>query len=140
MKVWGAIAIAAALAGCAATISPRIQANLAQAQDRPVPCADTCKLQWERAQLWLVQHSAWKLQMATDVVLQTYNPPAHDVTYGFQVTRTPAGSGYVIALQLVCGNMYGCDPLPADVRRAFYHYVATGDDLLAGAGYLGAIR
>lgn len=128
------------LSSCASTIGPIVKARLAPAGvESPVLC-DVCKTEWERSQLWLLAHSKWKLQMATDVVLQTFNPIEYDVSFGFQVTKSPKAGGYQIVMAAICGNPLGCEPEAADVRRAFYHYVRTGDDLLLGAGYLGAIR
>jgi hypothetical protein len=107
----------------------------------PVKCDSACKPQWERAQLWLTRHSAWKVQMATDVVLQTYSPVSSEPHYGFTVTKEPVGpDGYEISLAMVCGNMLGCDPSPVGVRKAFYYFVATGVDLLRGQNVLSAIR
>jgi hypothetical protein len=131
-----------ALAGCEATISKRLQAPLAAASavDSPVTC-QPCTTEWQRAQLWLTAHSKWKVQTATDVVLSTYSPVDADVSYGFTVTKEPLASDrYRITVRMQCGNPLGCDPLAPDVRRSFYHYVRTGDDLLIGAGYLGSIR
>jgi len=82
----------------------------------------------------------WKIQSATDVVLQTYAPINHEVSYGFAVTREPSVDGYRIGMTLQCGNLLGCDLQPADVRRAFYHYVVSGQDVLGNLGYVGSIR
>jgi hypothetical protein len=130
----------AALIGCT-SMSERLQPALARSQhSTPVTCAD-CTVQWQRSQLWLTAHSKWKLQMATDVVLQTFNPVNDSPSWGFTVTREPeSAGGYRIVLAGVCGNIFGCDPSIADVDRAFYHYVATGEDILAGAPVFGAIR
>jgi hypothetical protein len=43
-------------------------------------------------------------------------------------------------MELACGNMFGCDPKPLDVKNAFYYYVKTGVDLLPGVGNFAAIR
>lgn len=127
--------------GCASTITPKLQAVLVNAPTGPVACADTCKTEWERAQLWITNHSKWKVQTATDVVISTYNPPNYDVSYGFTITREPLGEGkYRISMGLMCGNPLGCDPEPNEVRRAFYQYISTGNDALVGLGYLGSIR
>ena len=93
---------------------------------------------WQRAQLWLANHSIYKIQVVTDVVLQTFNPPQAEPNYGFSITREPTGSDtYVIRMQMVCGNMFGCSPDPIDVRNGFYYYLKTGTDLFQGQGYSG---
>lgn len=129
-------------AGCN-VVSTRLQPTLEPAANigTSVTCQDGCKAEWERAQLWIANHSKWKMQISTDVLIQTYNPVNHDVSYGFAVTKEPIGNGrYLIRLALACGNLYGCDPKPIDVSKAFYYYVKNGRDLLQGQGYMGAIR
>ncbi|MHB2032557.1 MAG: hypothetical protein ACYCVE_04180 [Gemmatimonadaceae bacterium] len=107
-----------------------------------VACDSTsCKDDWDRAQLWIVNHSKYKIQTATDVLVETFNPSDDAPNYGFTATKEPQGSGhYVIALALTSGNMLGCDPKPRDVQRAFLFYVQTGRDLLAGMNGLSGIR
>lgn len=141
---FGALVISVPLlaAGCNA-VSNRLQARLAPAANigDSVVCSNGCKEEWERAQLWIAKHSLWKIQISTDVLIQTYNPASDLPSYGFSITKEPTGSGnYVIRMSMACGNMFGCDPKPIDVKNAFYYYVKTGTDLLDGQGNLGAIR
>jgi hypothetical protein len=142
MKVLILMALMISLAGCS-NISARLQPALSPASGmgNNVICKAGCKDEWQRAQLWIVKHSKWKIQTATDVSIQTYNPVGHDVSYGFSVTKEPMGADtFVINIEMVCGNALGCDPKPYDVKRAFLYYVKTGEDLLLGKGYLGSIR
>lgn len=107
----------------------------------PPYCDTTCGVMWERAQVWLATHARYKIQIATDALLETYNPIDHDPDYGFSVVKEPAPSGaHWIVMTTTCGNWFGCSPRAADVIRAFYYYVAHGSDVLAGRGYLSAIR
>lgn len=133
-----------ALAGCSTMDQPggRLYSQFSKVaqDDVPVECQSACKPEWERAQLWLAAHSRWKLQLVTDVMLQTYSPVDSEVSYGFVATKTPKPDGYTINLGLVCGNPLGCDPSAAAVRGAFYRYVRTGEDVLAGVPVLGSIR
>lgn len=123
------------LLGCATT-SPRLVTALLPAENigAQIECQGTCKEEWERAQLWIVKHSRYKIQLVTDVLIETYNPRKGDTNYGLTVTKEPIGnSGYSIRLDLVCGNMFGgCSPTPVHVRNAFYYYVKHGKDLLIG--------
>lgn len=104
-----------------------------------VTCDSGCRTQWERAQVWVAQHSKWKIQQATDVLIDTFNPV--DGGYGFRVTKTPTGQPgrYRIELLAACGSgkLEGCYPTEDLVMRAFSRYIATGDDVLTrvGAGY-----
>ena len=100
-----------------------------------------CTDMWQRAQLWVANHSKWKIQTATDVLIETFNPIGYQPSYGFSVTREPLGNGrYRISMALHCGNPLGCDPKATDVLAAFNYYVASGRDVLAGIGNLSGIR
>jgi hypothetical protein len=140
----GLLATSLLLACASSSTSQRLQARLAPATHvGPLECG-ACKPEWERAQLWLVRHSHERTQLASELVIRTSSPGRFDSHYGFTVTREPVpGStgGYRVALAMSCGSvLQACDPAPADVRRAFFHYLATGRDVLEGAGSLGALR
>ena len=65
----------ALIAGCATAPSADMQAKQAEI-NRTIPvCVDEadCKAKWESAQLWVVHHSGYKIQLATDVLIETYN-------------------------------------------------------------------
>lgn len=99
-----------------------------------------CRECWERAQLWVAKHSRRKVQIATDVMIETYNPGDHEPEYAFKVIKEPIGGGvYRIQISMVCGNMFGCSPEETDIQRAFVFYVLRGKDLLVGLGDLGGI-
>lgn len=123
--------VTCALVGCL----PPQPLELGPAVDAgPVTCDTGCKVAWQRSQFWIAKHSLMKIQTATDVLVQTYNPTkATDQTYGFTVTREPmGGEKYRITLETSCANQYnGCSPIADDVKAAFYYYVATGVDVLA---------
>lgn len=122
--------------------SKRMQAVLAPLPDvQQVQCATGCAAEWQRAQVWLGKHSKWKIQVVTDAVIQTYNPTNQDASYGFSIIREPSTDGSaVISIDMQCGNPLGCDPTPRDVRRAFFHYVMSGKDVLTQVEFYGSIR
>lgn len=99
-----------------------------------VECDSGCTIQWQRAQLWVANHAPMKIQTATDVLVQTYNPVGYEPNYGITVTRAPhpKAGAYTISMELHCGNPFGCEPAANDVQRAFAHYVRTREDVLAG--------
>ena len=133
------------ISGCT-SVSSRLQPVLAPAQnmgDSVICCKDKCKIEWQRAQVWVAKHSKWKIQTATDVLIQTYNPAGYDPSYGFTITKEPIPTRAkcsIIEMELYCGNPLGCDPRPSDVKKAFYYYITTGVDLLEGQIYLDAIQ
>ena len=106
----------------------------------PVTCDSGCATEWERAQLWIVKHSRMKIQLASDVIIQTYNPPDASTFFGFTATKEPIGDGkYRISLAAACVNLISCLSRPEDIKAAFYHYVGTGTDVLADRS-LGGLR
>lgn len=66
-------ALFATLSGCA--VSQLTPAQLQEAND-PLICSgkEECDLFWQRAQIYIANHSFWKIQIANDVVIQTYGP------------------------------------------------------------------
>lgn len=98
---------------------------------------DSCKDCWERAQVWVANHSRYGVQTATEALIQTYSPGESDPGYGFTITKEPLGSGrYRIVMDQYCAS--DCTPTADEVHRAFYHYLRTGHDLLLGAADLGS--
>ncbi len=125
------------LSGCA-TLSPTAKTKIdeAAAAGSELVCeGPACTEAWSRAQFWIHQHSRMKLQVATDTVLETYNP-AGIVAYGFSIAKEPLGENkFRITVRLVCGNMFGCTPpSPTEAQNAFFHYLKTGQDVLKEAG------
>lgn len=110
-----AMASLAVLAGCVAP--PPITPEQAKAMEPPTCNSQgQCAVMWQRAQIWLVNNSAWRIQMANDTLLQTFGPgDSTDVAY--TVTRSPiGGGGYQIVMRAACGNIFGCIPKPPRER------------------------
>jgi hypothetical protein len=127
------------LTGCSST-SGDVKAALSNAPDAAeVVCEGAdCDEAWERAQLWIVNHSKCEILWALECIILTVKPPGNAPQYQFSVIKEPLDNGsYKIQISMYCGNMLGCDPKPEDVSRAFYHYVQTGLDLFDGVDDLG---
>lgn len=131
---------------------PQLAALPPSSQINTICDSTTCGIEWQRAQVWVAKHSRMKIQLATDAVIESYNAETtlHGM-YGFRVTREPRSNGryrldflpicaggYYDALygvprdSVVRGNDGHCWPSEEFVVRAFYHYLKTGDDALAG--------
>lgn len=106
-----ALALVACLAACAAP-----NPALTEEAQRPLTCATgpDCDAKWDAAQLWIVNHAGFKLQTATNVVLQTFGPSTatNDSTrLAVTVTREPDSPGRMrIRIKASCGNPFGCTP------------------------------
>lgn len=70
-----------------------------------------CRAKWEAAQLWVLKHAGYKIQTATSVIIQTFNPRQYSQDWAVTVTKEPKGSGrYAIRANVWCANTYGCIP------------------------------
>ena len=125
MRRAGAFVLAAALTGCAIpnqTLTPDEENQLA-----PIACegAKQCGDMWQRAQLWIAQRAAMKLQLVTDVVLQTHtDPEQHGTRLSYTVTKEPVGGDrYLMNSTAGCRNMFGCHPHPNKGRAALHRFI-----------------
>jgi len=130
------VVLLALLSGCAGVTTDAAKTALAPAEGIAfeLTCTEAdCPQYWQRAQLWLAKHSNMKIQTATDVLLQTFNPSSSSgSTYGFTVTKEPFADGqYKITMEAACSGMF-CSPKVEEVYKAFFYYVKTGTDLLQG--------
>jgi hypothetical protein len=108
-KILGTILLAV-LTGCA-TVGPDPQ-TLSQLQE-PLICADKteCDFFWQRAQIWIANNSTYKIQTATDTIIETYGPMGTRVELAFRAIRIPNMNGSAqITLAAGCNNIFGCQP------------------------------
>ncbi|MDP3124577.1 MAG: hypothetical protein Q8M84_02990 [Thiobacillus sp.] len=101
------------MGGCATTPDPQRLAMQEQINQTIPTCSgvDDCNAKWEAAQLWIVHNSAYKIQTATSVLIETYNPSQHSPSLAARVTKEPQGGGkYRLLVALWCDNMFGCAP------------------------------
>lgn len=131
-----------ALSACVHT-SPQLLTALAPAGEigdaSYIQCDSGCAVPWQRAQVWLAKHSTMKVQTATDVLLETYNPTGGIGRLGFSLTKEPTATpgSYRINVQAVCTGTLGCAPTDVEARQALLYYVKTGKDVLDQPGLLG---
>lgn len=92
----------------------------------PLTCSSRaqCDLYWQRAQAWIAGNSDYKIQTATDTVIQTFGPFNSRVVLAFSVIRVPNadGSGR-ITIAAACGTRE-CVPRRTDAIVAFKRYVS----------------
>lgn len=117
----------AALSGCTANVQ---NDDLKRVElERTVPVCDgeaDCKAKWEAAQLWIVRNAGWKLQLTTDVLLQTYNAVGGSPKIAVQAVKEPIGGGkYRILVTVSCDNIFGCVPNQWDAALDFNKVVSS---------------
>lgn len=114
------------VAGCAA--SPETQAKRAEFE-RTIPiCTEgvDCDIKWDAAQLWIVKNAGYKLQIATNVLLETYNPGYAKTELAVRVTKEPLGGGtYKLVVATWCDNLFGCNPDRLDAALDFNRTISA---------------
>jgi hypothetical protein len=111
MKTITPLLVVCSLLGCAAQ-QPLTPEQVRQMEPPECTTVPACGTMWQRAQIWLVDNSHWRIQMANDTLLQTYGPSDHSTDVAYTITRQPNGqNGYKIVMRAVCNNIYGCSPL-----------------------------
>lgn len=90
---------------------------------QPFECrgASECATAWRAAQAWIAMNAAYKIQVASDAVVQTYNARDYSTGWAFQLTRMPVGNG-AERFELVpsCGAVSLCE-LPSWRMRAKFN-------------------
>lgn len=116
--------LALLLAGCA---SPQERQAKQAEIDRTIPVCTgdaDCRAKWERAQVWIAQNSNLRLQIATDVLLETYN--SNDMSLAVRIVKEPLGGGmYRILAAMSCMNIFACDTDPYDAIIDFNRQVSA---------------
>ena len=116
--------------GCAQIAANKVQyqAKLEQFHQTVPLCSSEkeCTVKWEAAQLWVTKNAAYKVQVITSVLIETYNPTEHSTSIAARVTREPLGNGrYKFVVQVYCDNMFGCRPDVLDAQLDFNRYVGS---------------
>jgi hypothetical protein len=92
----------------------------------PVLCTSKtqCDLYWQRAQAWVANNSGYRIQTATDIVIETYGPVSTQTGLAFRITKVPDDKdGARIYVLPGCANVFGCTPTPTDAAIAFKRFV-----------------
>lgn len=108
--------------------SPERLALIEFAESTMPVCVDDadCRIKWEAAQLWVINNAAYRLQIATDVLLETYNPTDYTTQLGMRVTKEPLGGGqYRFNISAYCANLLGCARDPVEVKIAFNEHISA---------------
>lgn len=110
------------IAGCATGSSPQVNAKRQQFEATIPTCSGEadCSAKWDAAQLWVVKNSGYKIQTATNVLIETYGSVGSSTDLAVRVTKEPLGGGaYKFVVYVYCGNIFGCFPDPWDTALAF---------------------
>jgi hypothetical protein len=125
-----AVLYLAATAGCATR--GQVDPDVMQIATKPLTCSSKaeCDLWWQRAQSWVSSHSKYKIETATDSLIQTAGPDGGKRALAYQITRAvnPDGTA-TIGFSAHCDGSLGCKPDPWEAGADFKQYVrGTGAD------------
>ena len=114
-----AVFAALLLTGCAS------QPNVAIGPTPTCTGAEACKAKWDAAQLFVVKNAGRKIQVATDVIIETFNPSQYGTEIAMRVTKEPLGNGnYKLVAVAWCDNVFGCARNPRQIVADFNTYVS----------------
>jgi hypothetical protein len=117
----------ALLTGC--STSGQISGETMEQATSPLTCTNKaeCDAWWARAQVWVTNHSEYKLQAVTDSIIQTTGPSGGKRALAYQITKTPSNEGTAtIGFAAHCDNMLGCEPNPWKAGADFKQFVRGG--------------
>jgi len=115
-KIIGALITFAVLLSTAEFATAKSAETLAKQAEfnRTIPiCTNEkdCTDKWDAAQLWVVHHADFKIQTATNVLIETYNATNGTTSLAVRVTKEPVGGGqYKFLVNVWCDNIFGCIP------------------------------
>jgi len=125
----------ALLAGCSTT--GQIAGETMEQATAPLTCTNKaeCDAWWARAQVWVSNHSEYKLQTVTDSIIQTDGPSGGKRALAYQITKTPSNEGTAtIGFAAHCDNMLGCEPNPWKAGADFKQFVRGGPSQMGTPG------
>jgi hypothetical protein len=125
LVVLGLISVAG-IAGILGSATTEISPEQLNQIERTIPKCETekeCERKWAGAQAWVAKNSGYKIQVATDSLIETYNSTDSSTRLAARVVKEPIGStGYQFVVTVWCDNIYGCRP---DVASAMLDFNRT---------------
>src|ERR1700761_4741502 len=124
------LCVAAVAAGC--STQGQVDPDVMQIATTPLTCSSKaqCDTWWQRAQTWVTSHSKYKVETATDTLIQTSGPDGGKRALAYQITRTANPDGTAtIGFAAHCDGSLGCKPNPWEAGADFKESVrgpATG--------------
>jgi hypothetical protein len=111
-------------AGC--STQGQVNPDVMQIATTPLTCSNKaeCDVWWQRAQTWVASHSTYKVESATDTLIQTAGPDGGKRALAYQITRAPNPDGTAtIGFAAHCDGSLGCKPNPWEAGADFKGYV-----------------
>jgi hypothetical protein len=114
-------------AGC--STRGQVDPDVMQIATTPLTCSSQteCNMWWQRAQTWVTNHSHYRIEAATDSLIQTAGPDGGKRALAYQITTTPNSDGTAtIGFAAHCDSSLGCKPNPWEAGADFKKFVRSG--------------
>jgi len=109
------------LAGCAS--QPYVPTKIvSDAAKTPVICEgkEACDMMWSKAQIWVSENAGYKIQVATDSIIETYSARDYSQGYSVRMVKMPLGDGkHELKLSINCGYPAMCAEVPIIFQARF---------------------
>ena len=90
--------------------------------------ADECDLFWSRAMFFVSSKAGFKMQIANDYLIETYNPTDYSPKLAYRIQKQPLGNNkHKIITNAWCANLFGCQPNRMQGIANAKRYIRTGD-------------
>lgn len=99
-------------------IPPRVT----EVANMPVTCEnkEQCDTMWAKAQIFVAQNAGYKIQVATDFIIETYSTSQLSNGFSIRVIKTPLGDGkFQLILTTSCGEYPGICGNPVYIQARF---------------------
>jgi hypothetical protein len=117
--------------GCALQVqlTPEEKAYLKRVQSTPLRVSvhlDEDQQAWGRAQTFVAKYSPFRIQTATDFVLQTYHI-SDRVSWSYSITRSPGKSDVIFEVACTPTNSFLSGDYASRNAHILAHYIKTGE-------------
>lgn len=123
-----AAASALGLCGC---MTMEQQASVAE-PPKPITChaGPDCDAKWSRANAWITEHSKYKVEASSELLIQTSGPSTFetDPSPKYKVTKAAMGpSEYAIEFVGGCDSVFACTPTVPAAQADFTQSVLAAE-------------
>lgn len=116
-----------AMTACAYTVELTDQEEEILNTDVICKSAQECKIMWDRANYFVNTHSAYKIRIANDNLIETHTAIDHSPELSFSVIKQPLDGGhYKIIPSAYCNFAFACKPDHTKATIRAKQYIKTG--------------
>jgi hypothetical protein len=120
------VGISVLLNGCVPPPNPELE----RSANRPVICktGPECDEYWSRAQVFVMNHSGYPIQIATDSIIQTYPASGGKPSLAWKIQKLKRSDGVsIIDGMAYCDNPFACRPEKWREMVSFKNFIKDGN-------------